>query len=225
MQPAELHCATQLRSVTAVTTAGPANLVFCDVPLVAHARDGAGPVHSLSASGTLHASGNLTVEFQLAAELRAIRLVPAVCQPRRRDELWRHTCFELFARQDSQPGYCEFNFAPSGDWAAYQFDSYRGTPREAVQRPIEVTVQTTGLAQIRLRARIDLRSAFADQQAAPDAADWRLNCAAVIESADGSLSYWAVKHPRPQPDFHDAAGFCIALSSSPAEPGSQGAPQ
>ncbi len=212
-----------------MTTAGAANSdgtavdAFCDVPLVAHARDGAGPVHSLSASGTLHPSGNLTVEFQLGADLRAVRLVPAVCQPRRRDELWRHTCFELFARPDNQPGYCEFNFAPSGDWAAYQFTDYRGTRREAVQRPIEVSVHTTGLAQIRLRARIDLRAAFADRTAGPEVAGWRLNCAAVIESTDGSLSYWAVKHPRAQPDFHDAAGFCIALSSSQAVPGSQGA--
>jgi hypothetical protein len=214
-----------------VTTAGPANFpdtavdAFCDVPLVAHARDGAGPVHSLSASGTLHPSGSLTVEFQLAADLRAVRLVPAVCQPTRRDGLWRHTCFELFARQYNQPGYCEFNFAPSGDWAAYRFDSYRGTPRQAAQQPIEVTTHTTGLAQIRLRARIDLRSAFADWSEARDPAGWRLNCAAVIESSDGSLSYWALKHPRPQPDFHDAAGFCIALSSSHAALGSQGARQ
>jgi hypothetical protein len=192
---------------------------------VAHVRDGAGPVRSLSVSGTLHRSGNLTLEFQLAAELRAVRLVPSVCQPRRRDELWRHTCFELFARQDNQAGYCEFNFAPSGDWAAYKFDSYRGTPRAAAQRPVEVTVQTTGLAQIRLRARVDLRSAFASEPAAPDAAGWRLNCAAVIESTDGSFSYWALQHPRPQPDFHDAAGFCIVLGGSHAAAGSPGARQ
>jgi hypothetical protein len=227
----ELHCAPQLRSVTAVTTAAPANFdgtaidAFRDVPLLAHARDGAGPVTSLSVSGTLHPSGSLTVEFQLAAELRAVRLVPASCQPRRRDELWRHTCFELFARHGDEPRYCEFNFSPCGDWAAYEFESYRGTPRNAAQRPIDVTVHTTGLAQIRLRARIDLRSAFANETAPLDPARWRLNCAAVIESTDGSLSYWAVHHPRPQPDFHDAAGFCIVLSGSHAAVGSEVAQQ
>jgi hypothetical protein len=214
-----------------VTPAAPASFdgtaieVFRDVPLVAHPRDGAGPVTSLSVSGALRPSGSLTVEFQLAAELRALRLVPSVCQPRRRDGLWRHTCFELFARHGNQAGYCEFNFAPSGDWAAYEFDSYRGAPREATQLPIEVTLHTSGLAQIQLRARIDLRSAFAKHAAAADPLDWRLNCAAVIESTDGSLSYWAVRHPGPQPDFHDASGFCIVMNGSRALIDSQGASQ
>jgi hypothetical protein len=214
-----------------VTTAAPANFdatavdVFRDVPLTAHARDGAGPVRSLVVSGALHASGSLTLEFQLAAELRAVRLVPSVCQPQRRHELWRHTCFELFARRGSEPGYCEFNFSPCGDWAAYEFDNYRGTRRDAAQRPIEVSVQTLDLAQIQLRARIDLRSAFAIETAALELADWRLNCAAVIESTDGSLSYWAVQHPRPQPDFHDADGFCVALSGARSAIGTQVAHQ
>ena len=202
---------------------GTAGEAFRDLPLVAHARDGAGPVKSISVSGTLHRSGSLTVEFQLAAELRAVRLVPSVCQPQRRDELWRHTCFELFARRGNETRYCEFNFSPSGDWAAYEFDSYRGTPRDATQRPIEVTVHTSGLAQIRLRARVDLRSAFANEAVAAGPSGWRLNCAAVIEGTDGSLSYWAVHHPRPQPDFHDAAGFCIVLSGSDTAASSQAA--
>lgn len=212
-----------------MTTAAPANFdgtavdAFRDLPLVAHARDGAGPVKSISVSGTLSASGNLTVEFQLTAELRAIRLVPAVCQPQRRDELWRHTCFELFARRGDETRYCEFNFSPSGHWAAYEFDNYRAAPRSATQRPIDVTVHTSGLDQIQLRARIDLRSAFASEALTKAPAGWRLNCAAVIEATDGSLSYWAVHHPRPQPDFHDAAGFCIALKTADDAAGSRAA--
>jgi len=214
-----------------VTTAAPANFdgtavdAFRDLPLVAHARDGAGPVKSISVSGALRASGSLTVEFQLTAELRAVRLVPAVCQPQRRDELWRHTCFELFARRGNETRYCEFNFSPSGDWAAYEFDNYRAEPRSAAQRSIDVTVHTSGLEQVRLRARIDLRSAFANEALAADPAGWRLNCAAVIEATDGSMSYWAVHHPRPQPDFHDAAGFCIVLRGANAAADSQAAQQ
>jgi hypothetical protein len=231
VRPRELHWAAQLRSVTLVTTAAPANVdativdVFRDVPMMAHARDGAGPVRSLVVSGALHASGSLTLEFQLAAELRAVRLAPSVCQPQRRHELWRHTCFELFARRGNEPGYCEFNFSACGDWAAYEFDDYRGSRRDAAQRPIEVSVQTLDLAQIQLRARIDLQSAFAIEAAALEFADWRLNCAAVIESSDGSLSYWAVHHPRAQPDFHDPAGFCVALSGARSRAGAQQARQ
>jgi hypothetical protein len=214
-----------------VTPAAPADSdatavdVFRDVPLVAHTLNGAGPVRSLAVSGALHASGSLTLEFQLAAELRAVRLVPSVCQPQRRHELWRHTCFELFARRGNGPGYCEFNFTPCGDWAAYEFDDYRGSRRDAAQRPIEVSMQTLDVAHIQLRARIDLRTAFAIEAAVLDCADWRLNCAAVIESSNGLLSYWAVHHPRPQPDFHDAGGFCLGLSDARSGHGAEVARQ
>ena len=193
--------------------------VFRNVPLVSHPSGGAGPVSSLSVSGALHPSGSLTVEFQLAADLRALRMVPSVCQPRRRDELWRHTCFEVFARRGNLPSYCEFNFSPAGDWAAYEFDSYRNSPRQARQSPIEVTVRTTGLAQIQLRARTEPLSALGVVGSGTDLASLRLNCAAVIESTDGSLSYWAVHHPGAKPDFHDAEGFCIVVNDSRAEPG------
>ncbi len=193
--------------------------------MTAHPLNGAGPVRSLRVSGTLQSSASLTLEFELAGELSALVLAPSVCRRQRRDELWRHTCFELFARRGDAPGYCEFNFSPAGDWAAYRFADYRNDRRNAEQQPIEVILQTTGIAQIRLRARLDLRAAFANVPAASGSEVWRLNCAAVIESSDGSLSYWAVRHPRPQPDFHDAAGFCIAVREAPAASDQAGARQ
>ena len=206
-----------MRSVATVTTAAQASFdptalaAFRDVPLLPHASGGTGSVHALSVSGSLHRSGTLAIEFQLTADLRTIRFVPMICRPQRRDELWRHTCFELFARHGGEPGYCEFNFAPCGDWAAYVFEDYRGARRDAAQRAVEVAVQTSAQDQIQLRARVDLGSAFATNATRWDEASWRLNCAAVIEGMDGSLSYWAVHHPRPQPDFHDAEGFRIDL--------------
>jgi hypothetical protein len=217
-----LHCARQLRSVRSVSGATPARTndaaidAFRDVPLLPHTPGTASPVHSLAVSGVLQHSGVLAVEFRLSAALRAIRLVPVVCQPRRRDELWRHTCFEVFARRGGQSRYCEFNLSASGDWAAYQFEKYRGTRSDAKQEPIAVTVHTSGEQQITLRARIDLDAALADEPGQRQPHEWRLNCAAVIECGDGSLEYWAVHHPRTQPDFHDADGFRIALRATGA---------
>jgi hypothetical protein len=40
---------------------------------------------------------------------------------------------------------------------------------------------------------------------------WRLGLAAVVEDAAGGKSYWALRHPRPTPDFHDAAGFVLRM--------------
>ena len=202
--PAASHAASQLLAA------------FQHVTLAPHQSSGAGPVRALSVSGSLCRSGSLALEYQLSVELRALRFVPSTCRAQRCDELWRHTCFELFARRNRASAYCEFNFTPSGDWAAYAFDDYRVTPHDAAQRRIGVTMQTTGADRMQLCARVDLGAAFALDAAALELSSWQLNCAAVIEDNDGALSYWAVRHPRPQPDFHDPAGFAISLGGSAA---------
>jgi hypothetical protein len=34
----------------------------------------------------------------------------------------------------------------------------------------------------------------------------------VIEELDGALSYWALRHPAPRPDFHHADGFALEIA-------------
>ncbi|MDR0274459.1 MAG: hypothetical protein LBI48_03790, partial [Burkholderiaceae bacterium] len=41
----------------------------------------------------------------------------------------------------------------------------------------------------------------------------RLGLAAVIETADGALSYWALSHPAARPDFHQRAGWTLRLAT------------
>jgi hypothetical protein len=192
--------------------ADPALAAFADVPLASHAPGKPGPVRTLSVSGTLHRSGSLALVYRLSAALERVRLTPSTCHAQRRDELWRHTCFELFAGREGEAAYCEFNFTPAGDWAAYAFDGYRGTRRAATQRRIEVTTRASADGVLTVRAALDLGAALElDVSTLPTSA-WRLGCAAVIEDVDGTLGYWAVHHPRAQPDFHDRAGFRIALA-------------
>ena len=62
--------------------------------------------------------------FALTGDLARLR-IPAPQPPHRADNLWRHTCFEAFFRYKGEQAYCEFNFAPSGEWAAYAFCNYR----------------------------------------------------------------------------------------------------
>ncbi|MGD2056793.1 MAG: hypothetical protein PVJ15_08295, partial [Gammaproteobacteria bacterium] len=70
------------------------------------------------------AGGWLALGFALEGELSALR-IPEWLAPRRADHLWRHTCFEAFVMAGAGPGYREFNFSPSGEWAAYAFQGYR----------------------------------------------------------------------------------------------------
>ena len=43
----------------------------------------------------------------------------------RAPELWKTTCFEAFLRAKGEEAYREWNFAPTGNWAAYDFKRYR----------------------------------------------------------------------------------------------------
>jgi hypothetical protein len=41
---------------------------------------------------------------------------------------------------------------------------------------------------------------------------WRLGLSAVIEDANGGMSYWALTHPPGKPDFHHADAFACEFS-------------
>jgi len=186
------------------------NSSFAPVTLRPFAARSAAPLSSLVASGSLDAAGRLELDYQLRGGRERLRL-PAgngtrACAGARRDELWLHTCLELFARAGDSPGYLEFNFAPDGDWAAYGFDDYR-----AGQQSIDVSD-----CLIRLRPHDDDLQMHVSllvplMAATPRISTWHLGVAAVIEADDGSFSYWALNHPQQQPDFHDPAGFTCAL--------------
>lgn len=121
----------------------------------------------------------------------------------RTDGLWQHTCFEAFIASASSPAYAEFNLAPSGAWAAYAFDDYRAGMRD-MALPSDphiagagglwtATIPLAGLAQL------------------IGPSPWRLAVTAVIETKDGSKSYWSLAHPPGKPDFHHADCFAARL--------------
>ena len=134
-------------------------------------------------------------------------VLPALSAPKRADGLWRHTCFEAFVRAPPSEAYLELNFAPSSQWAAYRFDGYRqgmATAEGFGVPQIEVRSTDGGLE---LQATLDLGPA----PGLPEAAPWRLGLSAVIEEADGRLSYWALAHPPGKPDFHHPDCFALDL--------------
>ncbi len=123
---------------------------------------------------------------------------PDTAGRQRRDELWRTTCFELFIAGPDGEGYREFNFAPSGDWAAYDFASRRrGRSDVAITAPPLIT------ARAGARAELLAAVALADLPPLP----WRLGLSAIIAETGGAggvrASYWALAHPVEGPaDFH-----------------------
>ncbi len=66
----------------------------------------------------------LRMSFRIEGAIERLRL-PGPGSALRADGLWHHSCFEAFLGTDADDSYHEFNFAPSGDWAAYRFAARR----------------------------------------------------------------------------------------------------
>lgn len=146
--------------------------------------------------------GRLAVAYTLRGDCGRIRIPPA-CAPQRTDGLWRHTCFEAFVSNRSGEGYFEFNFAPSGEWALYNFAQYR----EAAPLP-EVIAPDIRFRRyhdtLELDAVMDLSTSTPDETA-----PLKIALAVVIEDDAGALTYWALSHPPGKPDFHHRDNFVV----------------
>jgi len=68
--------------------------------------------------------GGVTLRYLVSGSIEDV-LLPQPDAPVRAHQLWEHSCFELFIRPARGEGYCEFNFAPSRQWAAYSFRRHR----------------------------------------------------------------------------------------------------
>jgi hypothetical protein len=151
----------------------------------------------------------LVFHYSLAADMSRVRVPPSgVGGPA--DALWKHTCFEAFVAAADAPGYHEFNFSPSGDWAIYRFSAYReGMSRALMGGAPQISTRRCdgGLevqSAVRLGNLADLR----------DAGHLRIAMAAVVEDDAGGLSYWGLRHAPGKPDFHHPHGFALEIARS-----------
>lgn len=147
----------------------------------------------------------LQMSFRLEGDIPRLRF-PAAGVVSIGTDLWRHTCFEAFIAIEGEAAYHEFNFAPSGEWAAYELRAYRdGHPvSNETLTPHIVVRSTVNRLELDASVRLDFLS---DAHAR---APLRIGLSAVIEASDG-ISYWALRHPSDKPDFHDADGFTLRL--------------
>ncbi|MBW4050215.1 MAG: DOMON-like domain-containing protein [Proteobacteria bacterium] len=161
--------------------------------------------------------GSLRLQYVLEADLGRVRLPPPAPGAGRADRLWAHTCFEAFIGRADSPHYLELNFSPSGEWAAYRFESYR-----QAMAPVELP-QPPRLAvrgdedRLELEAEVHLRGVLpglggAAMSAGAGNGGLRIALSTVVEDRDGGLSYWALRHPAGRPDFHHPESFTLELA-------------
>ena len=154
---------------------------------------------SVDHAGAFGAMATTNIWFGIGAP--AERFLLPSGEPARADELWRTTCFEAFLRRAGETAYREWNFAPNGSWAAYDFADYRERIADPQAREPYIRMEDN-LTWWTLGATI---SVDAD-------GEWELGLSAILEEKDGTKSYWALGHGGEKPDFHDPGCFTARLA-------------
>lgn len=168
--------------------------------LLCHPATPCAALRALTVSVAMEEAG-WRLDYRLSGAPATLRLPAPLATPGAADGLWQHTCCELFVAEAGE-AYREFNFSPSGEWAAYAFSTCRQrvdwAPHAAPQIRVHAEAETLTLSAF-------LPIALLPPQAVA------LGLSAVIETADGQLSYWALHHAGERPDFHRRESFRLAL--------------
>jgi hypothetical protein len=152
----------------------------------------------------------LRLVYTVAGHIAALR-IPGATKPGPADGLWQRTCLEAFVAADGDAAYREFNFSPSGQWAAYRFASERVRAAMAENAEAPPDMQRSVSAD-----RLTLTAELPWNALPAHAPVLCIALSAVIEEANGRLSHWALHHPAERPDFHHPAGRCLRLALPPS---------
>ena len=170
--------------------------------LVRHPDTPPGAIHTVDAE-LQRVPGGAVATFRAIGDISRL-VIPPPAPAVRTGGLWQSTCFELFVGGEGQ-SYREFNFSPSGAWAAYAFDAHRQGMRDAEAAVgIETSLQTRGLTLV---AKIETDF--------PDPA--RVGLTAVMLETAAVTRYWATAFAPGEPDFHAAAVRSLILDGVSAE--------
>ncbi len=148
-------------------------------------------------------AGGAVARFRAIGEIARLTIPPPAA-PVRTQGLWQSTCFELFVGGEGD-SYCEFNFSPSGAWAAYAFERHR-----------EGMSDTEAKVEVQILRSDKVLSLIAEiETELPNPA--RIGLTAVILESDGATRYWAPAFPPGEPDFHATAVRSLILDGVSAE--------
>ncbi len=170
------------------------------------------PLHALVSAPDLQISGLitresnlLTIEYTMSGNLKEIIIPEQAMNPGRKRGLWEETCFELFIGAINSTVYWEVNLSPGGHWNVYRFKNYRlGMEEEPAfsSLPFKVLKQEESL---HLSLNVDLNKIAGSEL------NLNVGISTIVKSTNGRTAYYSLSHPKPEADFHNRAGFIIAL--------------
>ena len=170
--------------------------------LIPHATTPCEFIRSVAVSVARISVSEMALVYMVEGTVGRLRIPPPQA-PVRAEGLWRETCFEAFLRAGRSISYTEFNYAPSGAWAAYRFEDYRRgmRPIEPMLAPGILCTPRAQSLQVYVRINIPLMTRD----------DQHIALATILQDTEGHISYWALAHAPGRPDFHDAVGFAAKL--------------
>ena len=169
-----------------------------------HPQSYARGIEAIDVTATLGQGGEIELVYRVTGALEALKIA-ARAKPNRTDGLWKNTCFELFVGDSEDKSYVEYNFAPSGQWAAYQFSGYRAGIAELETRaPVISVAQSGDVLAVSVTVPLPDMTRHADL--------W-VGISAVVATKSGEISYWALAHPAGSPDFHHKDCFALKLEA------------
>lgn len=177
-----------------------------EAPLSAHPETPEAPVTAFTVQWAADSQG-ITLSYRLLGQIDRVAL-PAPARPGPADRLWEHTCCEAFVATEGANGYREFNFAPSRQWATYDFSAYRQPTHAVPHYALSIDLQRSSTA-LTLAVTVPwglLPGSIGDTLV--------IGLSGVVEDTDGNRSYWALAHPGSRPDFHHRDAFILALPRS-----------
>ncbi len=184
-----------------------ANISMTGMVLQCHPLSEMGFVGGIAVHVDRAEGGCLQMKYTLHGLIEEIHF-PEATQPERTDGLWQSTCFELFCGRDNDGSYVEFNFAPSGQWAAYAFIGYRAGMTELACQPPQINC-TAGKGIFEMTVTLALPESLR-------AVDVMAGLSAVIADKHGRTAYWALAHPPGKADFHHKDCFALQLEARSA---------
>lgn len=178
--------------------------------LSCHPSQPANGIDAVSVDLTLGEAGQIEFRFRIVASAGALNIPPPMTDVETPvDGLWQHTCCEIFLARIGQPAYREFNFSPSGHWAAYAFSATR-------QRDMAAEGDWRCRPEIQVKHGPDgfeLRVTLLPLHLPSGESALCIGLSAVLEAAsDARCSYWALRHPAAEPDFHHRGAFALCFA-------------
>ena len=140
----------------------------------------------------------ILVSFQLMGNGFADKFFPE-SSLKRKDELWKSTCFEAFWSEPGSTKYCELNFNQNGEWNIYEFASYRLPQPPVASNQYKVTGIFSKDKKLNCAIEADKNLGVLEAS---------LTC--ILKVGEKTL-YFATRHCGEKPDFHLRDSFILKV--------------